>query len=253
MPIRHDSGQRLGGVLHDGPRQSDLGGGAGQRHGNQFRGDAGAGEFDQVLRSKLRPVERWRRTDIEDASGLFLESFVPTTVGGQQGDHGAKRRNAESSRDNWLARVPEHHQQTVPVADFAGDVVADHGRGLSGILRQHLGHLDHPCQIGGPRGVGLLGIGVEDVQAGGARIKVDVISAVVHLGVTSAVVEEEFPGHGFERVPNQRFGDASDAVLDPGSGRGEQIARSRGADFHAGRVEQGEGFVEDASNEGVVE
>src|ERR1700758_4125338 len=64
-----------------------------------------------------------------------------------------------------FAGVPQD-QVAIEVADFRGDIVADERRGLSGVLGQHLRHLDEGDEVCGLREARAQGVGIEHIQAG---------------------------------------------------------------------------------------
>src|SRR5580693_8523725 len=71
-----DPADAFGGVLHDGSDESDRGRCAGQWHADDLCGNSGAGEVDEILRGELRPVQGWRRADIEDCARTSPESIA---------------------------------------------------------------------------------------------------------------------------------------------------------------------------------
>src|SRR5205807_5345362 len=103
-------------------------------------------QLHHVLGGKLRPVERRGGTDIKDGSRFFAQRVPSTTFLRQQLQHGLQARARECTSDDRFLRVPQDQEQPVPVSDLLRDVVAHHGGGLGGILRQHLCYLYQPDQ-----------------------------------------------------------------------------------------------------------
>ena len=165
---------------------------------------------------------------------------------------GVQARGGKGSGDDRLFRIPEHEQQTVPVADFLRNVVAHHGRGLRGKLRQHFGDLHQPHKIGRQGGTRLLRFRIENVQARRAGIEVDIVAAIAHGRLATAVVEAKSARREIEQAARQSFGDVCHAVFH-GDARAAQEIDDIGSDPNARVFDELEGFAENTFDERIVE
>ena len=149
--------------------------------------------------------------------------------------------------------MEKDEEEAVEVADRGRHVGADDRRRLGGVLRQHLGDLDEAHQIGRSRAAVLQRLGIEDVDAGRARVEVDLARAVADDGVAGPIVERELVGHGDERGAHQPLRDPCHAVGDRRAGRREQLRDFGGADADARVEEQRERLAEHPLDERGVE
>ena len=79
----------------------------------------------------------------------------------------------------------------------------------------------------------------------------DVVSAIVNDGFSTAVVKVEFARDEFEKSAGEGFGDMGDFVFDSDACAAEEIFNI-GRDADSGVFDELEGFVEDAFDERSV-
>ncbi len=160
----------------------------------------------------------------------------------------------EGTGHDRFRRVQQHQVQPVEVADFLGDLVADHRRRLGIVLRQHFGHFDQAHQVGVCDGSVFQRFGVEDVHAGRTGVEVDRIAAVVDRRLPCAVVQDRtrwgpFPGPAGPPLP----GCGPPRWLRPLRAGGSQQSRAlRRLHFDPGFHHELEGFIQDAVDQVFV-
>ena len=145
--------------------------------------------------------------------------------------------SGKRARDHRFFRIPQHQEQTVPVTDLLRNVIADHGRGLRGELRQHFGHLHQTDQVGRHGRARLLCLRIKNVQAGRTGIEVNVVAAITHRRLSATVVEAKAARRQIEQAARQGFRDMGDALFDRDAGAAQQINHVR-RNAHAGIVDQ---------------
>ena len=130
---------------------------------------------------------------------------------------------------------------------IAGDIVADHRRGLRGELRQHLGHLHQADQVSGDCRAVLHRLRVQNIYCAGAGIEVDIVAGgKVHDRFSAASVEiKVFPDRG-KRAIYHSSGNLSDIACQFRATVFQQAACFRIRDSDTGLCQELIGFFKNA-------
>ena len=106
--VNHDSADALGGVLHDGARKGHRCGRACQRHADDFRGNSGTRQIDEILRGELRPVQWRRRAHIKDGPRMLAEGLAASTFDREKIEQRVQTRSRKRASDDRFFGIPQH-------------------------------------------------------------------------------------------------------------------------------------------------
>jgi hypothetical protein len=248
--MNRDSADALGGVLGHRSGESDRSGRARQRHADDLSRYSGSRQIHQILRGKFRPVQRWRRTHIERRRAVcWRNASRPSTLNGEQLEQVCKlpaenapvttgfseyHRTSNSRYQSPISAGTSLHTMAVDCAANCGSISA-----TCTSRTRSAANAGRACCVSG----------IQNVQAGGAGIEVDIIAAVMHGRFAPAVVEAEFraePGSSSRRA--RTSGMCATPSLTVTAAELQQFDHV-GRHPHAGIFDQLKGFPQNAFNE----
>ena len=225
----------------------------GERHADDFRGNSGARQVDQILRGEFRPVQRRGWANVKDGARVLPKGGRSATLDGKQFQQRVQAVGREGASDDWLFRIPEHEQQAVPVADLSWGTSL---QTMAVDCAANCGSISATCtsrtRSADMAGRACCGLRVENVQARGTGVEMNIVATVVHGWFSHAVVEAESARGEIEETTGERFRDVGDAVFHRDAGAAQQVD-DVGSDADAGDIDQLKGLVEDAFDERLVE